>query len=96
MLSEYLTRSIRSIWTIQALLLLCLWPFPVASQLDDPSWEYCGMAVAAALKMGLDDSPASWGEAIRPSSDELTWRSKTWLGCLCVSTKWVVPSSAHE
>lgn len=87
MLSEYLTCSIRSIWTIQALLLLCLWPFPVENQLDDPSWEYCGIAVAAALKMGLDGSPANWGVAIQPTTDELTCRLKTWLGCFAVSTK---------
>lgn len=87
LLSEHLTRSIRSIWTIQALLLLCLWPFPVANQLDDPSWEFCGIAVAAALKMGLDECPVPWGESIRPTPVELTWRLKTWLGCFLVSTK---------
>lgn len=87
MLSNVMTRSIRSTYTIQALLLLCLWPFPVQSQLDDPSWEYCGMAVAAALKMGLEDRPVSWGQTVRPSPDEHIPRLKAWLGCFVVSTE---------
>lgn len=86
LLSGYLVNSIRSIYTIQALLLLCLWPFPVAKQPEDPSWDYCGMAVAATFKMGLDDSQSSWTDASEPPGDDAMWRLKTWLGSFVVST----------
>ncbi|GAD96987.1 conserved hypothetical protein [Paecilomyces variotii No. 5] len=86
LLSDYLVASIRSVYTIQALLLLCLWPFPVEKQTDDPSWEYCAVAVAAVFKMGLDDSQTSWIDASEPPSDNLACRLKTWLGCFIVST----------
>ncbi|KAF9890458.1 hypothetical protein FE257_005863 [Aspergillus nanangensis] len=85
LLSEFLVNSIRCIYTVQALLLLCLWPFPVEKQQDDPSWDYSGMAVAATLKLTSNDSQTKW-----PGSNELcveeSLRLKTWLGCFAVTT----------
>ena len=84
LLSEYLVSPFRSERTIQALLLLCTWPFPVNMQADDPSWNYCGMAVAAALQRGLKPS---LGTAFQdPAADDASLKIKTWLGCFVVST----------
>ncbi|KAJ8103699.1 hypothetical protein POJ06DRAFT_293524 [Lipomyces tetrasporus] len=86
LLSGYLVSSIRCIYTVQALLVLCLWPFPVANQLDDPSWEYIGMAIAANLKLTSDDCQTNWPGSNPLFIDESV-RQKTWLGCFAVSTE---------
>lgn len=80
LVADHLVHSIRSIYTIQALLLLIVWPFPVLQQDDDPSWNYCGIAVSATLKMGFDDTNRN------NMSDSMIQRTKTWLGCFAVST----------
>ncbi|KAK9234060.1 hypothetical protein V1525DRAFT_422593 [Lipomyces kononenkoae] len=86
LLSETLLRSIRSVYVIQSLLLLCLWPFPIKNQIHDPSWNYCGIAVAAALQMGLHQTEANWEYGFRDlSSVDLDIRLTTWLGCFLVS-----------
>ncbi|KAL7954551.1 hypothetical protein V8C34DRAFT_317191 [Trichoderma compactum] len=72
LLSEYLIRLIRCIYTVQSLLLLCVWPMPVMTQSDDLSWNYCNLAVSANTG-GI-------------SSDSLAY-FKTWLGCFVVSTE---------
>lgn len=87
MLSGYFVKSIRCIYTIQALLLLCLWPFPVDNQREDPSWEYCGVAVAAVLKLTSNGSQTDWSEANEQCLEDVRWRLKTWLECFVVSTK---------
>lgn len=38
---------------VQALLLLCWWPFLYGSSKDDPSWTYCVLAGNTALKHGF-------------------------------------------
>ncbi|KAJ5260499.1 hypothetical protein N7478_012104 [Penicillium angulare] len=86
LLSEYLVSSIRCIYTVQALLILCLWPFPVAKQQDDPSWEYIGLATAANLKLTSIDSQTNWPGSNPLLIDE-SLRQKTWLGCFSVSTE---------
>lgn len=94
LLSEYLVSSIRCIYTVQALLILCLWPFPVAKQQDDPSWEYIGLAIAANLKLTSVDSQTNW-----PGSNHLliveSVRQKTWLGCFAVSTEYASHTRLH-
>ncbi|KAI0172955.1 hypothetical protein GGR52DRAFT_429291 [Hypoxylon sp. FL1284] len=76
---------------IQALLFLSMWPLPVESQRDDPSWLYCGIAINGALYMGLHRTNAKPGTT--PSFYTLDMaagtpheRLNTWLGCFFVST----------
>jgi hypothetical protein len=52
--SGMISRPIHALKDLHALLTLCHWPFEVEAQVDDPSWSYTGMAVNAALNMGLD------------------------------------------
>lgn len=72
---------------IQALLYLCTWPLPVEHQPDDPSWLYCGIAINAALYMGLNrvGLPPSL-RSVGVLSGTSQARAKTWLGCFHVST----------
>lgn len=87
LLSEHLVESIQSVYTIQALLLLSLWPFEVRYQRDDASWNYCSLAVSAAIQMGLDDTKAQPRPGIaEPSEEARQLGLKTWLGCFWVST----------
>jgi hypothetical protein len=68
------------------LLILSLWPFPVAKQQDDPSWEYIGLAIAANLKLTSVDSQTNWPGSNPLLIDE-SERQQTWLGCFAVSTE---------
>ncbi|KAL7916670.1 hypothetical protein GGI35DRAFT_433784 [Trichoderma velutinum] len=83
LLSEYLIRSIRSIYTVQSLLVLCAWPMPVMSQRDDPSWNYCNIAVSAVQQMGICEPLRTMGDI---SANSPTY-FKSWLGCFVISTE---------
>lgn len=87
LLSEHVIRTIRCPHTIQALLLLCTWPMPVASQNDDPSWNYCSLAVSAVQQIGIHE-PAHIEEK-RPAHS-ITYL-KSWLGCFVISTEYGHP-----
>ncbi|KAI1391814.1 uncharacterized protein F4822DRAFT_105932 [Hypoxylon trugodes] len=80
-----------SLSKIQALLFLCTWPLPVPHQPEDPSWLYCGVAVNAALYMGLHRSNPRAGStpsvrSVGVISGSPYERINTWLGCFHVST----------
>ncbi|KAI5860998.1 fungal-specific transcription factor domain-containing protein [Durotheca rogersii] len=91
MLRGEILRSPMPLGKIQALLFLCTWPLPVSSQRDDPSWLYCGIAVNAALYMGLHRSNPKAGDipsfySIGVVAGSAHERNNTWLGCFYVST----------
>jgi hypothetical protein len=68
-------RPITSIESIQAIVLICYWPLSTDRQLEDPSWNYCGLATHAALRLRLD----------RPGNNRdntSLQRRKTWLACV--------------
>lgn len=58
---------------------------PVMTQSDDPSWNYCNLAVSAVQQIGIRESLPAMGEM---SSDSLVY-FKTWLGCFVISTELV-------
>ncbi|KAI1124306.1 hypothetical protein F5Y10DRAFT_31978 [Nemania abortiva] len=71
---------------IRALLLLCVWPMPVETQRQDPSWLYSGIAVNSALYLGLHRSgPPHPCRGPSGSSETPLERIITWLGCFYVS-----------
>jgi hypothetical protein len=87
LLSTTLVKAIRSVHTIQALLIICLWPLPVKKQIYDPSWGYCSLAVSAALQIGLHQSGSQWEYGFHKlSARDVEFRTKTWLGCFLVNT----------
>jgi hypothetical protein len=87
LLARHLLQTVRSIQTIHALLLFCLWPIPVRKQLLDSSWNYCGFALSAAIRMGLHQSDATWEyDFSQFSAQDMEIRRRTWLGCYIVST----------
>ncbi|KAE9376216.1 hypothetical protein N431DRAFT_454779 [Stipitochalara longipes BDJ] len=68
---------------VQALLLICWWPFPFAATKEDPSWIYCGLATHLALQHGMHrpHNISDFCYQKTMEKDELvSWR-RTWLGC---------------
>ena len=87
LLSKQLIEPIRSLYSIHALLIYCLWPIPSRKQILDSSWNYCGFAVSAAIRMGLHQSDATWEyDFSQFSAQDIEIRRRTWLGCFIVST----------
>lgn len=77
----------RSLKTMQALLLLCVWPFPHQQTINDPSPMYCSLATHVGYQLGLH-RPLHRSDfkdsAIRLTTSDLTDR-KTWYGCFIVN-----------
>lgn len=73
----------RSLKTMQALLLLCVWPFPHQQTINDPSPMYCSLATNIGHQLGLHRPlhKSDYDErATGPSVCSLSER-KTWIGC---------------
>jgi hypothetical protein len=77
--------------TIQAITYLTMFPFPLKSQTKDPSWLYSGIAVNAAMYMGLHRSkPAPSLRSIGVYAGSPRARAHTWLGTFIASTSYVI------
>lgn len=78
----------RSFETVQALLLLCVWPFPFQQTINDPSPMYIALASQIAYQLGLHRPSfrADYTENNLPQADpgELA-RKKVWFGCCIVN-----------
>jgi hypothetical protein len=78
----------RSFETVQALLLLCVWPFPFQQTINDPSPMYMALASQIAYQLGLHRPAfrADFTENNLPQADpgELA-RKKVWFGCCIVN-----------
>ncbi|KIW25866.1 uncharacterized protein PV07_09002 [Cladophialophora immunda] len=76
-----------SVQTVQALLLLCIWPFRVSFLSDDFSYFYSTMATQIGLQLGLHRSMGthtyrhSWD--VQPMPDQEV-RLTTWMACFVV------------
>ncbi|KAE8442768.1 hypothetical protein EG329_002856 [Mollisiaceae sp. DMI_Dod_QoI] len=79
LLGQTLVDQIFSLESIQALALLCFWPLSVPRQVEDPSWNYCGLMTNAALKLGLNKAQASSQDPI------IRTRRKTWIAVVQVN-----------
>ena len=81
----------RSLKTMQALLLLCAWPFPFQRTHQDPSPMYCSLATNIGYQLGLHrpwckgDFEVDTQEFVTASAIEM----KTWYGCFDVNTCFV-------
>jgi hypothetical protein len=73
--------------TIQAITYVTMFPFPLRLQTKDPSWLYSGLAVNAAMYMGLHrakQAPSLQSIGVHAGSPRA--RAHTWLGCFLSST----------
>ena len=80
LLGSYLVKTILSLSTIHAILILVTWPIPVQSQPQDPTWNYCGLITNAARLLGLHEPGREKEYGFpRATPREVELRSKTWL-----------------
>lgn len=77
----------RSFKTMQALLLLCIWPFPFQQTINDPSPMYAALATSIGYQSGLhrpqhrDDFDENTTMPVQSTSVE----TATWCGCFIVN-----------
>lgn len=81
----------RSLKTMQALLLLCAWPFPFQRTHNDPSPMYCSLATNIGYQLGLHRPlcKGDFEENTREYATATTVEMKTWYGCFIVNTWYV-------
>lgn len=81
----------RSLKTMQALLLLCAWPFPFQRTQNDPSPMYCSLATNIGYQLGLHRPwcKGDFEENTRGFVTATTVEAKTWYGCFIVNTWYV-------
>jgi hypothetical protein len=84
-LGQVMIQSPLSLSTIQGLLLVCLWPFPVRHQREDPSWNLCNIALGATSNLEITTSFRSSTKKNDLDDNEQA-RCRTWLACFQVSS----------
>jgi hypothetical protein len=67
------------------MLLNCIWPFPVRHQHDEPSLNYCSVAVSAATQMGLHSPGHSTEYNISDKTESNIDKTMTWMACVLAS-----------
>ncbi|KAF2170448.1 hypothetical protein M409DRAFT_19269 [Zasmidium cellare ATCC 36951] len=83
-----ISSPVHSVETVQALLLLCLWPFRASFRSDDPSYFYSGLATQIGMLLGLH-RPAQT-HAYRHEWDShpvpgFRVKTTTWLACFVIN-----------
>ncbi|KAK4935426.1 Regulatory protein leu3 [Elasticomyces elasticus] len=73
--------------TVQALLILCWWPLEYEPTSSSPSWNYCGLAMQAALRLGLHQPHQAGDFVYKDSVNEtsLAVRARIWAACTVVN-----------
>jgi hypothetical protein len=85
-----------SLYTVQALVLICTWPFPTSSLWTDPSFILISIAKSTALQLGIhrpemvEDFSRTKG---RYNTEEIQEAVKTWAACF-IAGQWFVDSKA--
>ncbi|KAF3935514.1 hypothetical protein ABW19_dt0200919 [Dactylella cylindrospora] len=88
MVGDSMYVRVRSVETVQALLILCIWPFSCSSLNEDPSHIYSGIAAQMGLQLGLHchtqaHSHLSLVHHLMNRDDEV--KLTTWLACYVVN-----------
>ena len=84
-LGQVMIQSPLSLSSIQCLLLICMWPFPVQHQRNDPSWNLCNIALGAMSNLEI---PNPTQQNTKAGEDSEAARRRTWLACFQV-TSWL-------
>ena len=92
LLSTTICNPISDFRAVQALIILCHWPNSGERQSQDPSWQYCGVALNSAMQMGMDQSnhehvDAGFGGRANVHQMTSFSRRMTWMACFCISTR---------
>ncbi|KAE9367382.1 hypothetical protein N431DRAFT_561376 [Stipitochalara longipes BDJ] len=89
LIAEILTSPARSVETVQALLIICMWPFTFISIADDASFLYSGLATQLGLQLGLHRPFVTHthvgGSEQQDAETDFEPRLSTWLACFVVN-----------
>ncbi len=91
MIADTIHTSTNSVETVQALLIMCMWPFKTARLSEDPSNFYSSIAAQMSLQLGLHRPsqpywPLRHGSLSGPSTEtDEEIRLTTWLACYVVN-----------
>jgi hypothetical protein len=93
LISTLFTSPVQALKDLQALLIICQWPFEVGYQSEDPSLMHSGFVVNAALHMGLDkiEDEVLFGHRRAKHSLEyygLKYLRRTWMKIFEISTQY--------
>ncbi|KAJ5831764.1 hypothetical protein N7474_000075 [Penicillium riverlandense] len=97
--ADILLLGTRSIYLVQALLLLCVWSFPHDDMNKEPLSMYCAVAISMARSLGLHrpQYPFPLFAAKASEVGTVETRTATWLSCFIVdqwhTARFGVPSS---
>ncbi|KAL2831543.1 fungal-specific transcription factor domain-containing protein [Aspergillus cavernicola] len=97
--ADILLLGTRSIYLVQALLLLCVWSFPLEDMNKELLSMYCAVAISMARSLGLHrpQYPFPLFAAKASEIGTLETRTATWLSCFIVdqwhTARFGVPSS---
>lgn len=82
----------RGLEAVQALLLLCAWPFPFKQTVNDPSPLYASLATNIAHQIGLHrpSSRSDFEYSASPIAETLEEeRQRAWYGCFIINHTYV-------
>jgi hypothetical protein len=83
-LGRVLVKSPLSLSSVQGLLILCMWPFPVKTQRQDPAWNLCNVALSSITQLGM---PGKILQKDEWATEEEQATCRTWLGCFYVGCR---------
>lgn len=86
LVADILLLGTRSIYLVQALLLLCVWSFPQEDMNKEPFSMYCAVAISMARSLGLHrpQYPFLLFAAKASEIGTMEARTATWLSCFIV------------
>lgn len=86
LMADTLDPSKHSLEMVQALLIVCMWPFPFIDQRTDPSYVYSGIATHIGLGLGLHRPlVVDFGLEAGDSHHTEEMRTSTWLACVVIA-----------
>jgi hypothetical protein len=89
LVAEILIAPARSVETVQALLIMCMWPFNFSNLVDDASFFYSGLATQIGLQLGLHRPSLTHthlgGSEQQDAETDFDSRLTTWLACFVVN-----------
>ncbi|KAK1848616.1 zn 2cys6 transcriptional activator [Colletotrichum chrysophilum] len=90
--TDLLWRTVRttpySVYVVQAIALLCTWPFPTSSSTSDPTFVLTGLMIQMGVQMGLNrpvDAQDFSKAPLELTDTELAEWTRTWEACMIIS-----------
>lgn len=101
LLASSLLPPINDFRTLQAIILICYWPTSGERQSDDPGWQLSGMAMNAAMQMGLDQPGpgrrlAGFSGKSNAHHMAIRVRYMTWIAIFFINSRYVECAPSNQ